>query len=73
MGLNGELKYIFIRQEIIFILTQHSLIKKNIPVQMRGYAHSCHAEHRCYRGGLKCVYVSSMNDCLSVCLGSHCM
>lgn len=71
MGLNGELKYIFIQQEIIFILKQHWFIKKNIPVQTRGYAHSCHAEHRCYRGGLKCVYVNSIYVCLSVCLSGE--
>lgn len=32
MGMEGELKYIFIQLKIIFILTQHSSIKRNIPV-----------------------------------------
>lgn len=44
-----------------FILKQHTLNKKNIPVQWRGFAHSCHAKqckpqmHR----GLGCAWVSS--------------
>lgn len=44
MGLDGELKYIFIQLKIIFISTQHSFIKKIFQFSEGVYTHSCHAK-----------------------------
>lgn len=66
MGLTGELKYSFIQFKIIFILTQHSFVKKIFQLR-RGGGHTAamqhNAKHRCTQW-TQCL--SEQYVCLSV-------
>lgn len=72
MGLNGELKYIFIQLKIIFILTQHSFIKKIFKIRGGGM-HTAAMQKTQMHTEEDPVCVSEQYACLFFCLLSHCM
>lgn len=67
MGLNGELKYIFIQLKIIFILTQHSFIKKIFKFRGGGMHTAAMQNTDAYRGG---PGVCKWTVCMSVFLSA---